>query len=154
MHGGNHPRGADSPHFKHGRYSKYAPQQIADKIEDFTSGDPLDLLPELHTQRALFAQYLSRFVPGTALTRDDIDSLMSWSAEIGKQAERIMKMRNDSALTAAEVVYLQARIVDVVVKYIDDPDKRRAFVEELFNGISAEPISATKPLQLAGNTRA
>jgi hypothetical protein len=153
LHGGASPKGADSPHFKHGRYSKYAPKQIADKLATFENDDPLSLIPELQIQRALMADYLSRF-EHSGLTRDDVHALMTWNGDIGKQVERISKMQNDTALTAAEVVFIQTRIVDLLVKYIDDPDKRRAFVEELFSGIPAEPAATTQPLQLTGNTRA
>ncbi len=45
--------------------------------------------------------------------------------------ERIHRIVNEYALTAAEVRYLQARFADLVIKYIGDADKQRRFLAEL-----------------------
>lgn len=34
LHGGKTPRGKDSPHYKHGRYSKYLPDRLADRYQE------------------------------------------------------------------------------------------------------------------------
>lgn len=134
VHGGATPRGAASPHFVTGRYSKYA-GELAAKIDDVSVDDALDLLPELHVQRALFADYMSRFKVGVSLTAGDINMLMQWGSEIGRMVERIVKMRNETALTGAELSLLAARIADVVTRYVDDPDEQRAFVRDIFTGL-------------------
>ena len=131
MHGGTNP-GAP---IKHGRYSKYAPAKLKEKIEAFKEDDPLNLVDELATQRALFADYLERFEIGTPLGADDIFRLMSWASDIGVMVDRMVKIRNSTALTAAEVAYLVARIPEVVAKYIEDPDQQSAFVSDLFGGL-------------------
>lgn len=137
MHGGTQPVGAASPNFKTGRYSKYLKDSLKNKLDDAQTGDPLDLLPELEVQRALFSEYIGRFQEGMALSAYDIDYLFGWSAEIGKSVERIVKMKNDSALTQVEIKFLAARIVEVVGDYIADPDRRAAFIHDLFTGLPA-----------------
>lgn len=136
LHGGASLKGSQTPAFKHGRYSKYAPQAISDKLKEYKDGDPLAVEDELAMQRALFANYMQSFEVGIPLTRADIDMMMGWLSDITKTVERVVKMRNDSALTASEVGYLQARVVDVVLKYIDDPDKQEQFVLDLFGSIN------------------
>ncbi len=130
IHGGKSP-GAP---IKHGRYSKYGSEKLAAKIEDFKQGDALDLSDELATQRALLAEYMTRFET-MSMTRDDIGTIMGWFDSVGRMAERINKMRNEDTLTAVEVAALQARAVDMVMRYFDDPKTRRQFLSELF-GIS------------------
>lgn len=132
VHGGASLAGAESPTFKHGRYSQYLPQAIAAKVASFDNEDPLNLLPELNVQRALFAEYMSRFQAGYTLTGDDISLMMSWTTEITRTGERINKMRNETALTAAEVKFLAARIADVVAKYIPDAETQQRFIRDVF----------------------
>ena len=135
MHGGKTPKGADSPNLTHGRYSKYLRQSLQEKLTDIRDEHPLDLLPELEVQRTLFAEYLSRLSEGYRLSAMDISALMGWSAEIGRTVERITKMKNETALTQAEVKFIAMRVVELLGKYIAEPDRRTAFISELFAGI-------------------
>lgn len=137
IHGGKTPRGADSPNLKHGRYSAYLKDSLKSKLDDVQAGDPLDLLPELEVQRVLLSDYLSRFQVGGNPTNFDIDFMVKWSAEIGRTVERMVKMKNETALTQAEVQFLAARIVELIGKYVVDPDKQRAFVTELLASVPA-----------------
>ncbi len=137
IHGGKSLAGAESPTLKTGRYSRYLRDSLKEKLSDVQDDNPLDLLPELQMQRALFSEYVSRFRVGVPLGMGDIDALIGWSAEIGKSVERIVKLKNDTALTNAEVQFLAARVVELVGKYIVDPDNQRAFVNELFAGLPA-----------------
>ena len=132
VHGGKTPKGADSPHFKHGRYSKVVRGKIAERIADVDDHNPLDLLDELKIQRALFAEYVSRFEVSQALTASDINLLMGWSSEITRTVERMVKMRNETALTGAEVRYLAVRAAELVAEYIPDVDRQTAFIRALF----------------------
>lgn len=135
LHGGLTPRGKDSPHFKTGLYSKYAPAQIRDKIEHFQDANPLELLHELALTRALLAEFLSRFEDGK-LDLYSITAMSDLVLSIGKTAERISKIKNDTALTAAEIAYLAARCAEIVTRYIHDPTDQARFVTELFGDVS------------------
>lgn len=135
LHGGASPSGVDSPQFKHGRYSKVMPQRIADTLSA-SNADPLDLLDELDLQRGLLSNYLARFNTVTPQA-SDIAFMMSWLSDIGRTVERIVKMRNETALTRAEMTYLAARIADLVGEFIPDVDRQQAFIHKLFDGLSA-----------------
>lgn len=137
MHGGAQPKGADSPNLKHGRYSPYLKQSLQAKLATVRDDNPLDLLPELDVQRALFAEYMERFTEGMKLSANDIAYLMNWSAEIGRSVERIVKMKNETALTNAEVQFLATRVVELLGKYIVESDRRAAFIHELFANVPA-----------------
>lgn len=136
IHGGKSLKGVESPTFKHGRYSKHLPQAIRDKLLT-ADDDPLDLLPELDVQRALFADYLSRFEAGMRLSAGDINMLMQWATDIGKQVERITKQRNETALTSAEIAFLAARVADVISRHIHDPEQQQAFLADIFAALPA-----------------
>jgi hypothetical protein len=140
MHGGKMPHGPNTRAYKHGRYSKYVRGEIQQKLLDFEDKDPLDILPELMMQRVLFANYLARFQQGIVPTAGDIQAMMNWLGEIGRTVERIVKMKNDTALTAAEVTFLAARLTDVVGRYVPEPDRQLAFVNEVFAGLQTESI--------------
>ncbi len=146
MHGGSTPKAENSPQFKHGRYSKYLRQSLQEKLTAVDDENPLDLVPELQVQRALFAEYIARFQAGVALSAMDIGALMGWSSEIGRTVERIVKMRNETALTAAEIALIAARIPEVVAKYLDDPDKQQRFISDLFAAIGVTEAADTPQL--------
>lgn len=136
IHGGATPKGADSPNLKHGRYSAYLKQSMHDKLNAVRDENPLDLLPELEAQRMLFADYLGRFQHGGSPTQFDISAMQSWLNDIGRQVERIVRMKNETALTQAEVQFLMARVMELIGKYVD-PDKQPAFVAEFAASIPA-----------------
>lgn len=115
-----------------GRYSKVLAGALRAKMDELDHDDPDDLLPELQIQRAMFADYIGRFQEGVKLSGDDIYRMMQWADAIGKQVERIAKIKTNAALTAVEIKFLQTRIVDTVIRYIDDPQRQQAFISELF----------------------
>lgn len=136
----------------HGRYSKHLRERLQSKAAAFVDGDALDIFDELALQRALFVEYAERFEHGTKMSLMDIQALMSMLNDIMRSAERIQKMRNETALTGAEVALLQARAVDVAIKYFDDPNKRRQFIKDLF-GLEGDTTSGAERLELVDGTR-
>ncbi|NJM55321.1 MAG: hypothetical protein HC841_04870 [Verrucomicrobiae bacterium] len=148
LHGGKTPRGPASPHFKTGRYSKYTAESLADKISEFEDGDPLDLLAELQLLRALLGDFLSRYSGGQQIPADGIEVVRGLMDDIRKYVDTIIKARNATALTAAEVAYLVARIPDVVSKYVSDPVQQRRFIADLFGIVGGTDRPALD--QLAG----
>lgn len=133
LHGGASLKGIESPRYDSGRYSKYVPEAVQSKITDLDNYPLLDLADELQTQRALIARYLELVQSGERpLLETNIDMLMVWMNKVGVMVERIMKIKNETALTSAEVAHLKFRTADLVTKYIDDPEKQRQFVIELF----------------------
>lgn len=144
LHGGKTP-------IKTGRYSEVLSQKLRGKIDAIQDPESMDLLDELVLQRALLAEYLSRF-DATNLQLFDISYAFSWLNDIGRMVERIAKMRNESALTAAEVKYLQVRAVDVAIKYFpNDRQKQEQFISDLF-GVAANS-GAGRPELVEGKAR-
>lgn len=133
MHGGKSLRGIESPTYSHGGYAKYRSDSLNEKIAEWDGQDLLDLTSELQTQRGLISEYLERFqAAGTRLAQSDIEAILNWLNRIGVMVERITRIRNDETLTTIEIAYLKTRIVDLLQKYIDDPEQQKAFVIELF----------------------
>lgn len=132
IHGGKTPSGEALPQFKHGRYSKYAPQTMQSKMDELSDYPLLDLADELQAQRALLSQHMSRHPDGVPMSEHTIHMMMTWLNTIGVMVERITKIRNETALTGAEIALLKTRAVELVMKYIDNPDDRIEFVKELF----------------------
>lgn len=136
LHGGASLKGAQHPNFKTGVnsiYRDYLPDGIKSKVEAFENADPLDLTHELAVTRALLADFLSRFVEGTRLDAISISIASDLVDRINKTVATISKIKNDTALTGAEVTFLAAGIVALLDRYVDDPTKREAFKQELFS---------------------
>lgn len=132
LHGGASPRGVDSPHYIHGRYTPYASVNLGEKIDRLEGHELLDLADELQMQRALIGEYLERYPDKVQMTEHTIGTIISWLNQIGVTVQRIIQMKNETALTSVEVAYLKTRIVDLLGKYIPDPNQQEAFVIELF----------------------
>lgn len=153
LHGGASPRGADSPHFKHGIYSQYMPARWRDKAESMEAS--LDLLPELMLLRAILAEYLSRFETFNA-SADDIDVIRVLANEIRKITDSIVKQRNSTALTAVEIAMLVDKIPLLVIKYVTGTENQRQFIAELFSlttGGDAGFEEAQQPASLIADSR-
>lgn len=132
LHGGKTPGGTDSVHFKHGYYSKVFRGRLAERFaEAHDAGDPLDLLPELRVQRAILAERINQISGGRQPTGDELRSVNLIADGVVKTAATIVKMRNDTALTVAEVKFIQIGMMRLLEKYVTDPDRRRDFIAEL-----------------------
>lgn len=131
LHGGKSLKGADHPNFKHGIYTQYIPDSIRDKTALFLDADPFDLTSELALLRSLLADLLANY-QGVNVDREGRGIIASLIDDIGRLVERITKLKNQTALTGAEMTYLAVRSTEVIKRYIDDPDKRAAFIQDLF----------------------
>ena len=134
MHGGPNP----GRPIIHGRYSLAHRQGLAEKVQAFLDDPrPGDLSDELALMRALLQDYLGRYPDGVSLPAQEIERIMSMVETVSRLVERIARILNTTALTQAEVQLLQARIVDLLVKYVDDPGQRLAFLDELAATVGA-----------------
>lgn len=115
-----------------GRYSlKHRASLAAKQAEFLADPSPGDLTDELALMRALLQDYLERYADGTSLPAQEIDRIFGMIREISQLVERIAKILTSTALTQAEVQYLQARIADLLNRYVTDPDERQSFLAEL-----------------------
>ena len=116
----------------HGRYSLAHRASLAEKAQRFrTDPAPGDLSEELVLMRALLQDYLERFGEHLALRAEDIQFLAGMVEQVGRLVERISRIHNSTALTQAELQLLQARLADLLVTYVADPEQRRRFLDEL-----------------------
>lgn len=131
MHGGMTPTGAVLPQFRHGRYSLSHRENMAIKAQQFLNDPaPGDLTGELALLRALLQTYLDRF-EAAPLKLSDIQAIYAMIENIGRMVERISKILNETALTQAELQVLQARLADMMIRYIPNDDTRTQFMDEL-----------------------
>jgi hypothetical protein len=132
-----------------GRYSVTHRQALAAKVQRFLEDPaPADLSAELALIRALLQDYLERYSDGVALPADEIERIMGMVETISRLVERIARILNATALTAAEVQLLTARLGDLVTKYVE-PEKRLAFLDELDALVGSD--SRSSRARLAGD---
>lgn len=113
-HGGN----AGRP-IKHGRYSTQK-TNLQEKLDQYrTEDDPSDLWEELALLRALLQDHLD----GPDLDAGIVVTLVK---EIRKTLDTINKIMSRTALTSAEVEYLQAAVADVIRSYVPDRNRDEA----------------------------
>ena len=108
-HGGN----SITPH---GLRSRYAKASIADLIAQHQADpDPLNLLPELATLRALLESRLKR-------KQIEPEAAARLITAIASVVARIEKIRSENAISRPEFFRLMQAMATVVEKHVTDPD--------------------------------
>ena len=130
------PRGAASPHFKTGRYSRSLPGHLVDAYEQALH-DPtlMSLRDELALTDTMLCETLSQ------ITED-----MPWAnkSKLFGQIRRLSEQRRKlvetevrhivlarAVMTTDEAMTLVHAMVAIVTKYLPDPNDRAAIAEEL-----------------------
>ncbi len=136
VHGGKTPRGAASPHFKTGRYSRSLPGHLLATYED-ARRDPrlLSLRDELALTDAMLAETLSQL---------DDDSSEAKERRVFRQVRRLIDQRRRlvetevkhivlarEMMTAEEAMTLLGAVVEIVTRYLPDLKARAAIAEEI-----------------------
>ncbi len=139
LHGGATPSGPDSVHFKHGRYAEAFRGQMAVKFSAAKKDeDPLDLLPELNIMRVAVSELVEKTSGQRSPSPKHLVMVATLASDIIKAAAAIVKSRSEEALTRAEIVYIQTRMIQLMEKYVPDPDRRRAYLAEIRGLLPAE----------------
>jgi hypothetical protein len=148
MHGaGNVNQGAITGRpVTHGLYSLKHRQSLGDKVEEYLAiAAPESLASELALLRALLQDLLDKIPDGSQINYETRAAALTLVDYIGKTVERESKVRNSNALTAAEITLLLAALKGATEKYIDDPIKRAAFIDEIRAAIGiARPVAAER----------
>lgn len=128
---------------KHGRYSKVARGSLISKIKMMQDDpDPMDLMSELQIQRALLAEALERLGDARITELPEFwEATSKLTKDVVNTVEKIERLRLAETLTATEVQYLKVRIIDLLEKYVPDPDARGRFVHELITLIPDRPAA-------------
>jgi hypothetical protein len=130
MHGAGSPKngttGGAPP--KHGRYAATRSESLQEKIEEYRSDpDPTEMWEELAVLRGVLQEWLSDM---ETVTEDNVGVLLDLQNSIRRTLDSINKIQTRSALTAAEVEFLQARIADLLKTYVPE-ERRDAALSEL-----------------------
>jgi hypothetical protein len=129
MHGAGSPKdettGGAPP--THGRYSAKRRESLQEKIQEYREeDDPTQLWEELALLRAVLQEWLSNL---ETVDEDTVGVILDLQNSIRRTLDTINKMQTRSALTAAEVEYLQARMADVFKSYVPRENQEDAINE-------------------------
>ena len=118
----------------HGRYSVKHRERLAASLGNFL-GDPRprSLVDEIALSRALLQDFLDRITKekDADISIENTKHVFEMTDSIGKNVERMSRIINHAALTQADIIYLQATLSDLLIRYIEDPEKRLSFMAEL-----------------------
>ena len=175
-----------------GRYAYVMKARVYDHYKAIIRhpGDPLDLLPELDTQRTMLALAIERLQARAAgvqpqyeaispirlsgkkkrktvqdaravgggdtvkgedgtsaasplpelytfrpedVSIADLEIVLEFSSKVVDTAARIITLRNQSAMTKAEITYMMSTMKEVISEFIPDVDRQRAFIDRLIS---------------------
>ena len=154
LHGGATPSGPDSANFIHGRYAEVFKTKMANKFAAAQNEkQPLDFMPELHAQRALFEQYVEGLSNRRNVKLTELVNASTLAQDVVRTGAMINKVRNDKALTIAEIRFIQKGMIMLLERYVPDPNKRRNFIADL-NALIPERHAADEdePAELPAGT--
>jgi hypothetical protein len=119
-----------------GKYSRATKMRLNDNIQKYLDGDRNILLSldyELAATKAVLDEFLEKKFVDT--DDDNYGSSFNKFVEIigtlGTLVEKISKMETRNTMTAAQVMYLRATVLDLLMKYIPDANMRETAAREL-----------------------
>jgi len=140
-HGGKTPRGAASPHFKTGRYSRSLPGRLVATYEEALS-DPrlLSLREDIALTDAMLMETLSQLDEDTPTTKErrvfrDVGKLIEQRRRLVESEVKHIVLARE-IMTAEEAMSLMRAVVAIVTRYLPDPKAQAAIAEELHALIS------------------
>src|SRR5690606_32915420 len=118
LHGGATP-------IKHGRYSKIKREALRDLIAEYEQDpDPLNLLPELATARALLQDFLDRNEARAeqegGAAELDVSAASRLLTDIASIVARIERIRSANAISRPELYRIMGEMGRVVERWIAD----------------------------------
>jgi len=142
-HGGTTPRGAASPHFKIGRYSRSLPGHLVAAYEEALS-DPrlLSLRDDIALTDAMLMETLSQLDDDTpaAKERRIFREVLRLSEHrrrlVDSEVNHIVLARE--MMTAEQATAMVMAITDIVKRYLPDAKARQAIAEEIYALISQQ----------------
>jgi len=129
MHGAGTPKedatgGAPT---KHGRYAAKRRESLQEKIQTYREeDDPANLWEEVALLRAVLQEWLSEV---ETLDEETVGVILDLQNSIRKTLDSINQIKTRSALTAAEVQYLQSRVADLFKSYVPEDQREEAIGE-------------------------
>jgi len=143
-HGGRTPRGAASPHFKTGRYSRSLPGHlVADYERALHDPKLLSLRNEIAVNEAMLVTVLQQLGDAPNEPAKDrcifrqITRHIDLKRRLVESEVRHMVLAREM-MTAEEAMALVRSVFGIVQRYIPDPSDRQAIADELSALISQE----------------
>ena len=120
LHGGK----AGAPP-KHGRYAEGTRERLQEKIKQYRDDPEREAQwDELALLRAVLQDYLEGLTGRP--DREAVETIVRLQSAIRRTLNTINKIESRSALTAAEVDYLQAAVADVLQTHVPQEQQQRA----------------------------
>jgi hypothetical protein len=151
FHGGNTTK---NPNFTTGRHAKSTKARLDAQIQQYLDKDRselLDMTYHLAATRAIFDEFLVGFP--TADAQDYglwFGRFQGIVGTLGTLVEKITKVDARNSLTAAQVLYIRACIVDILLKYIPDPGMRERAIRELASRMGGDVEVTMRPSEIPG----
>lgn len=131
MHGGATPRGSESPHFKHGLYSRFARGELAERIAALRQDEE-----RLHDLREVLA--VQGALLGEALEREDLGAAAALTEAVSRSIDRYHKHHPPE--DGIQFLKIERRIVrpeDIHVTFGDDLTDPAAILAEIDTKLEA-----------------
>jgi len=146
IHGGGSRE--NGPRLANGKQSKMR-GRLQVRVDNYLSMDRarlLDLSGELAISRSLFDDFVDVY------KGPEDEQFGAWFyrfnqivTTLGTLVEKISRIDTRNTLTAAQVLYLQATVADILMKYINDPDLRNRAARELASRMGGEHSVELQP---------
>jgi hypothetical protein len=137
-----------------GRKAVKTKNRLADQIDDYLNKDREDLLDltyHLAATRVIFDEFIEGYPDPEA---DDyglwFHRFTNLIGTMGTLVEKISKVDARNSLTAAQVLYIRAVMVDMFLKYIPDPDLREQALRDLASRMGGDVEVSMKPSEIPG----
>ena len=139
LHGGATPRGIDSPHFKHGRYSKAVPDRLIEQYEASRTD------PDLITMRDDISLTDARIMDQIGLADADPviwDSITDLIEKRRKLCETERRRLYDlqTTMTAEQAMTMITALINIISHYINDSVIRDAIVRDIRDIIQDQKV--------------
>lgn len=126
-------------HMESGTTTYILRREVAARFRAFNNlTDKLDLTEELDIFRAYLSAGIEKWQEGGELTWDEISWVMQKIGDLSRLVEAIARIRNTTALTIAEVQYVQAYVASIMKKYIPE-DRLPQALNDLYAATQTEP---------------
>ena len=151
LHGGADKR----PTITTGRQAVQTKLRLKEKIDGYmgkSREELLDLSEQLAATKAIFDEFIVAF-PNT-----EADEYGLWFGRfnalistMGILVDKVSRIEARNTLTAAQVLYLRATMVDILMKYLPDPDVRERVVKEIASRMGGDLALEMQPTEISRN---
>jgi hypothetical protein len=146
-HGGN-----NKPYIVTGAHAVMTKVRLANRIDDYLQKDReelLDLTYHLAATRVIFDDFIENYPdPENEDYGLWFHRFTNLIGTMGTLVEKISKVDARNSLTAAQILYIRAILVDMFMKYIPDADDRERAIRELASRMGGDVEVSMKPSEV------